>query len=546
MTSYFRLPPFPSSVDPFQASSADWLPSLGFVQVDRFEGLPLSTEMANRCAQRSNQRKSSLPESSGVELWMHPVGALVVLSDYRLYAGASRNCSSVRMFAIEDWPLSEVSRNHKACGLVTGVYASMMSAHQQSTKGQEIRDTWTSIVRSHRADRLVPLSRWSAYLEMPGFDNSLGVLASSLKGAIELCLDWPGESFLASPTIIPAQHSRLCTLAIQSATPRIKEVLNERAAGYPPLGAELGRLLLSSALAASRHARLPVVDRKSRKDYAQSVLARCLVEHLSGVVPGRLDVAQQKVCQEWIDVLSDPRQSARTRWCQLPSSLPEVTGLAAHDLLLDGVRFPGTWEKLASQIRTATNDQLMSWVSGREGRLPLALSVSQALLHVQNRSSSPDEQRRIIPHALGVLDRLVDRLGVEALVWETPATNVWAAALGSEINLPTDEDLIELHEARLNAFVGWARARGVRLPGAIRWSSFSDKTAPPMEFAPHNFQEFASQWAVHGPVARREDASHHWKLLGPLVALSSRHELMALSGSHLKCADDVRKKSSRM
>lgn len=520
---------------------------MGFVRVDRFEGLPLSTEMANRCADRAGSRRSSLPENAGVELWVNPAGALVVKSDFALSASSGRACSSVKMFAVEDWPLSSVSSDNKALGLASGVYASLSYSHQQSSRGDEIKSAWNGVLRAQRAGRLVPFSRWRTYFETPGFTGSLKSLSATLKGAIELCLDWSKEDFLTSPTTIPVQQSRLVAQAVMSLrSPRIREVLAKRAARYPDEVADTAAFLLSSALEFFRPMTLPVVDRASRKDYAQSVLSACLVEKLSGLVFDRLDRAQQQVCRDWVDTLSDPRQSARTRWCQLPPNLPGVPALAAHDLLLAGVRFPGAWEKLTSQIIAATDDQLASWVSGREGHLPLALSVSQALMHVQNRSSSPAEQRRVVPHALGVLDRLVDRLGPDALVWETRDFNVWAAALGSEINIPTDEDLIELHEHRNKAFIDWSISRGVRLPDVVRWSSFSDKIASPMEFPPHDYSKFASQWEAHGPAVRREYASHHWKLLAPLISMTSRHELMALSGSHLKCADDVRKKSSRM
>lgn len=531
------LPPIPPQAR--LDTDPTWLKEVGFSLLDTFSGKPLDKEMADRCA-RLARASSASDLYKETKLWVHPAGVIVAVESFAYNPGDSLILNQVSVVSIEDRSLlrSEDRLRNGSFGTSTGRRLSISRGSHTGAAGEpsdSFKMAWSRAQAASQDGSLVPLDGWMDCIRDPVFSSHISAISSVMNAPLSVALDWSKEKFLASPTTIPSQQYRLCKLSFGSLKEKVLMAISRRTAHYPePLTHVFGALFddelkreisLGYGLGGGR-----VPSPADRRQYAMGQFANAFVDLAQDIpgMPERLSQHQQAVCAQWVQVLSDPRPAARTTWKSLPAQLPGVSALAAHDVLLTHTEFPGVWEKLESQVRAASNDQLLSWVRGQEGASPLALSIARVVLDIPNRGSKNGEQRRVLPRALGVLDYLVTRLGKEALVWETAGVNVWGHALGKSLNLPTDEDLVEIHNDRLNGFLDWAQNRQIDLPSIVRWSSDRDQNITGMEFMPHDVATFRRQWEDHGPEVRKEAADLHWSLLGALSSLTRRSVLDGL------------------
>lgn len=530
-------------------TNPDFLEEAGFFLLDTFCGRPLEKEVDERCDRLAGKTRGS-DMYKEAKLWVHPSGVIALVKAFAFSQGGPLMFNQASLVFMEDRPLSSQGWP------LTGTFGISSGRRIATTQGNhtgavgDLSDSfkmaWSNARVASEQGSLVPLERWLDYMRDPVLENNLSSLSAIMDSPVSLIRDWSKEQFLATDTTIPAQRYRLSKLALGSLKEKVIEAIGQRTAKYPDQLAQVLTLLLEDEVkneitsGYGFGSKIPTPAHK--RNYAMAQFSNAFVNMASSVpsMPVRLSQSQQDVCAQWIQALSDPRSAARTTWKSLPSHLPGVPGLAAHDLLLTHTEFPGVWEKLESQVRAASNEQLLSWIRGQEGNSPLALSIARVVLDIPNRSSRDGEQRRVLPRALGVLDYLASRLGVDALVWESTEFNLWGHALGKDLNLPIDQDLVEIHGTRLRGFLDWAQARHVKLPSIVRWSSFRDPGIKGLEFMPYDLGTFRQQWLDHGPEIRSMDAALHWALLEPLSSLVRRSALKGVV-EHPRAPDSPRR-----
>ena len=535
-----KIPAFHEKLDDLNVDTdSGFFESLGFYKVGVFEGAGIEGEMTRRCKEKTG--KSMTRVHQYFYFWAHPAGAVVTGSYFSHYASngslTPKQLSSLSIFGFEECSLKEPYDvfNFKSHGLSDGTRIKVFNGSHSGPPGSPSAAfalAWSSIASAHKSNTLVPLRDWRLLANNLEFPQIATSLVSAFEKLWDLSFDWHNHNFKSKKTDIPSEISHLSSRAVKKLYPLIKERINEITSEYTL--EDLGFVKKILDVSIKRKANFFSLN-KDQKINAElySLMASKRLQYLFSLaldVPDRLLPSQKKVCSAWIRNLCSPSKSSQSRWKSLPINIDGVKGVASFDLLLECERNAGSWEKLIDQLNSVSDDDLCSWVRGEKSSLPLAMGIAKAILRVPNRGFSKEENDRLMSNAFLALDIIVDRLGKDALILETPEQNVFGWGLGFDFNLPVDEDLVELNERRLSSFLSWMETREIPIPEKVRWSSQDNPGVTGLEFGFDEYEKFVDQWNSHAVVLRREAVEHHWRLLEPLFLRLRRKELQCISG----------------
>lgn len=523
-----RLPkapsPLPDSLEAWQAFFA----RLGMVNALEGQGPSVEEVTRRLCHQKAKddlRRFQGQPQETNVQVWLGEHGLVGVLSSFRSAGSPQWMLSSAVLEALVVEPhgvetSGTVSRGGRA--LSDG----RLIRSLRWTKGDQepLQGCLQSWEMAARQGRLVPLDRWPAIQKKTGYEV-LEALENGIGAWAKVGLDWTQQPVVSKATFLPADVSRLADRTQRKAFPQLKEALDQKVAPLPaPLREVFHRLLVSrhNALSLALNKPRPAEQKRYWRQKV-SALANKKLNQLHPLVPF-LSAPQRSVVEGWVKGLTLDTNVSIGAWTKLPLLLPEVSGVSALDLALSVARHTKLntpWDKVLRTIETCPDPVLEALAKGAAGRYPLALSIAKTVLNVPNRSVDAERTKQSNEKAFLALDTLLERVGSQGLVWETPTVNVWGWALGWDANLPGDEDLRQQQNQQLQAFLGWAKSRGVQLPVTVRFQSSEDyrhHRSEVFDIGPQEQDAFLSAWPKAARVASIQDGASHWELLAPLRA----------------------------
>ncbi len=515
-------------VQPFTAMEQwqEFFARLGMTRVLESQG-PSVEEMTRRLCHRKAKddlRRFHRPQETHVQVWLGDKGVVGVLECFRS-SEAPWSLSSVRLEALAVLPHGAVETGPMVRGARV-VSDGRAIQKLRWTKGDqepldECLQSWKAAAQE---GRLVPLEQWPVLQRKASFEV-LEALESGVGAWAKVGLDWTQQPVLSKATFIPAEVSRLAARTQRQALPALGAALGQQVTSLPVHLQEMFHRLL-----ASRHDALSLTLNKPRpaeqKRYWRqqvSTLANKKLNQISPVTPF-LSSQQRSVIEGWVNALASDTETSVKTWAKLPLFLPGVAGVSALDLALSVARHTKLnmpWDKVVRAIEKCPKHDLKDLVEGKKGRYPLALAIAKTVLNVPNRGVDADRFKQSNEKAFRALDHLIERVGSDGLVWETPTVNVWGWALGWDANLPGDEDLCQQQNLQLNAFMAWAESRQVQLPVTVRFQSSEDyqhHRSRTIDLAPHDQKAFMAAWPTAARAASIQEGAAHWELLAPLRA----------------------------
>ena len=228
-----------------------------------------------------------------------------------------------------------------------------------------------------------------------------------------------------------------------------------------------------------------------------------------------LPIEHQRVAT-WVRNALDPSAPMAS-----PQNL-EFTPWGELELLLLNPELADVWPRiLALMDRLSVADLRQKTQAPDSEGLTLQLRLARALLDIPNANVNTIRMPESHAGALAGLDRLVERLGPSGWGWEGRGHNVWHWALGWNINLPVDQDLMAAQQSRLSVFIEWCRRRAVPTPQEVRWEHQGRSFCTPLE----DEEAFVSDWAEGGNPHRGEDPHARWHLIEPAARLLQKNRL---------------------
>lgn len=543
------LPDFPlipgSSADPPE----EWekvFEKLGMRPLLVARGKTLERYVEEGCRQkveelpREEARKILLSSPSKVDqkvaLWVSPSGMVGLIEAYLWPNQEKWTLSGVRLEALVQAPFDEVVTGATTSDMVTGESVSELSWRACDQKqfdsenprwklrGQEIKE-------AGRRGLLVPLSQW-AVIAQQAPQIRWTVFQEALSGWSKLALDWGQETVFSKATGIPMERERLVDESLVHAFPKIQSKLRQVLGEDPhALSALLEKVLQEKTEGWKNSGKLPVVTPGQRKEFRTSFVSGELSKLLKEGVQSQpfLTPAQKQTVSSWVLNLSANDQDSVETWEGLANHAPGLEGLSKLDLALACTSRLDIWERLLGTLKKSSDQELVLWLEGKGCRVPLALGIARALLDIADKYQEDEELVALRKGVFQALDYLVERLGADRFCWEGAGENVWGAALGWHLNLPTDKDLKVTHQKHLWDFLGWSQKHSVRLPEEIRWTSLgreNSRKGKTFECKLSDFSAFEAQWRENPQDWKRTASSHYWDLLKPVrsLALEARLE----------------------
>ena len=543
------LPDFPllpgSSADPPE----EWekvFEKLGMRPLLVARGKALDRHVEEGCRQKVEQlpreeaRKMLLSTPSKMEhrvaLWIHPAGLVGLIEGYLWPNQKKWTLSGVRLEALVQAPFDEIVTGATTSDMVTGEDVSELSwraCDQEKFETENPRWKLRSqqIKEAGRRGLLVPLSQW-AVIAQQAPQVRWTIFQEALSAWSKLALDWEQETVFSKATGIPMERERLVDQSLVHALPTIQRKLRQGLGeDTHALGALLEKVLQEKAEGWKNSGKLPVVTPDQRKEFRTSFVSGELKKLLKEGIQTQpfLTLSQKETVSSWVLNLSRDDPSSLQEWEGLSNHVDGLEGLSKLDLALACTTRINVWERVQQTIQASSDQVLERWVEGKGCHVPLGLGIAKALLDIADRYQEEEELAALQKGVFQSLDCLVERLGADRLCWEGDTQNVWGAALGWHVNLPTDDDLKALHQRYLWDFLRWSQKHAVRLPETIRWTSLGGESSirgKTFECEISDFPTFEAQWRENAQDWKRPASSHYWDLLKPVrsLALEARLE----------------------
>lgn len=541
---------------------ADWSPdraektllSLGFERVflDTYVDLGSRLEaQAKRLADRKSRKErldsAYVPRNEMMsQAWVHPSGLWVAMEGYRPLGTEA------------EWAFNWIhceARINKGYPQADDRFRGSPGADGQWVAPLVLRigpdgnlpEQWSTIQEAALAGRLVPFFAWEDPPE--GFPMERPAMAC-LEANPRRELKIPMERYRYSQKLYHRSSAKIMAYwkrKLQEAPDRPGEGASRENPACRDRSLKMLEWVKEKLVAASQAwsaaSGSPAGDRKMlarmRHEAAAAQLARLL--GASGILEAtpHLEEKERRQMAAWLAALT----TAGAWPARLVSALQGERGRFPRarvefvEILLSLPDLDGTAERATGFIRGLSDGTLrrMCQEPGVDGdTLPMRL----ARFWMETNIVKPKTERleRNAAAAVELLDFLIHRLGSSALVWESPHRNVWESALGRRINTFADQDLMVIHQKKVESFVEWVRKAAIPdFPFHVRtlfkhdqvtlralgWSEnpwWSETPQGVVFDVPLEKERFVEGWTC-GTAHEKEEALARWGFLKAVGAL---------------------------
>lgn len=523
----------------FLKNSSELLSDLGFELLFERKGQPLGAVIKQRChemvsrlppSRRPDIILSSTPTQKHCQVWYHPSGfiATTVMTANSLDSDASFDFPSLYVRACRAVPFT--GGNLKA---VTSWGQFIEPLEFAATPGSFSKDSLSQFFRQAQDRSLGPLlsfNQWHKALSDPiqHDDGALDPIKVSPHPWVELALPWDEVKLTTRATQVPFMQFHFSQLAIARYEKQLKQAALFTARGLPDGIREL--ILASMRSGIYRNMTESRKNEKSSgsKHHAAFTLRDVVVSSCQEIKgQDYLTPEQCSVFGSWTKELLNKSRASSLRWAALPFHMPGIEGFSRLDMALSATSNVGARNKVFHCLTQSSETQLAQWCAGKGCSRPLALSLARIFLTTDNKPYSKEDVSGDIEFASKALSLLIERLGKDSLVWEDGLGNVWGHALGLAINLPVDEDLVEVQEEKTLHFLAWAIENEIPLPSTVKWSASRYSANPGLvcQASLLDRKDFARIWPMGSREVCASHADLHWDLLSPAVSYCKKIHL---------------------